>query len=83
MPNRPWLTNCSANFRDASCRDTKFAGLIAELSDHLADMMESHHPSGRTLEAAAVSCLSSDLLQENHMSMEASVAECLGNTKAR
>jgi hypothetical protein len=79
MPNRQWLDEFQSELLRRKLPRREVARLVAELSDHLTDMKESRNASGRTPEAATVNGLPSPPLQENHMSMEANVAEYLGS----
>jgi F0F1-type ATP synthase assembly protein I len=79
MPNQPWLSELQRELSRRKLPRREIARLVAELSDHLADMMESQQASGRTPEAAAVSYLPSDSLKEDHMSKDANVTERLGS----
>lgn len=78
MPSQPWLEQFQNELVRRRLPKREVARLVTELSDHVTDVTESLRSSGRKPIRGAASCLS-PLFQENHMSMEASVAEYLGS----
>jgi hypothetical protein len=79
MSGRLWLEAVERELCRRRLPRQEVARLVAELSDHLADAMDSRPPSGvlPARDAASVDPLFN--LTEEHMSMDASVAECLGS----
>jgi hypothetical protein len=82
MSGRLWLENVERELSRGRLPRQEVARLVAELSDHLADVMESRSATGPGPVCQAASAVSSPDLTEENMSMEARVVESLGSPAA-
>jgi hypothetical protein len=81
MSGRLWLENLERELSRRKLPRQEVARLVAELSDHLADVMESRSAAGLEPACPTAGAASPDLTEEN-MSMEARVVESLGSPAA-
>lgn len=79
MSSRLWLESVQSELTRRRLPRQEVARLIAELSDHLADMMEPYSAPGLSPGGGAARSVSFPHLTEEHMSMDATVADCLGS----
>lgn len=79
MSSRLWLENVQRELVRRRLPRQEVARLVAELSDHLADVMESQSASGVVLTHDKARSFTFSNLTEEHMSMDATVAGNLGS----
>ncbi|MSR58297.1 MAG: hypothetical protein EXS05_11585 [Planctomycetaceae bacterium] len=75
MSARSWLDQLQRELALRRLPRQEVARLVAELSDHLVDVMESRNARGTLPAGVATKHLSPFILTEKHMSMDASVAD--------
>jgi hypothetical protein len=79
MSGRRWLESVERELSRSKLPRQEVARLVAELADHLADVMESRSAAGTCPARGKAGVVSLTYLTEEDMSMDASVVESLGS----